>query len=208
MTFMTMHDGTELSVAHPKLDQVNIGHIAHNLALMNRFNGATCRPYSVAEHSLLCLDLAERVLGLSVHGQMAALMHDAHEAYCGDMIQPMKAQVGQAWRMHESSWEHLIDVRFNLKTHKFTHRSQITLIDRMALAIESAQLLPAKRPDGSPRTPWPILQGIEVPDDINLMERGRVAMTWQEWRDHFADRFAELDAGRAEHARDMERRAA
>lgn len=58
--------------------------IAHHLSMVNQVNGATSRPYSVAEHSLLCCDTAKRA-GVSVFVQMAALMHDAHEAYTNAM---------------------------------------------------------------------------------------------------------------------------
>lgn len=194
MTWMTMHDGQEVSVQQPKLDDVTIERIAHNLSQINRFNGAACRPYSVAEHSLLCLDIAERVLGLNVFGQFATLMHDAHEAFCGDVIYPAKASLGQTWRAFEGNWEHLVDVKYSLVTNKFTHRREIAMCDRMALALEREQLLPTWQPNGKPVSPWPILAGAPLLTDIDLMDSGRVNMAWHEWRDAFTERFHELDA--------------
>jgi uncharacterized protein len=59
--------------------------IAHHLALVNRFNGATPSPISVAQHSVyvyrLCLDS-----GFERH----ALFHDGSEAYLGDMTKWLK----------------------------------------------------------------------------------------------------------------------
>ena len=69
---------------------VRIEDIAHQLAIINRYHGATIRPYSVAEHSLLCSEIAQRI-GLSLVAQMAALLHDGHEPYTNDLSSPAKA---------------------------------------------------------------------------------------------------------------------
>jgi len=63
--------------------------IANALAKINRFNGHTVLPYSVAEHSVLVAKLAENA-GEEHQVQLAALMHDAHEAYIGDFARPQK----------------------------------------------------------------------------------------------------------------------
>jgi hypothetical protein len=57
-----------------------------------RFNGHLSKPYSVAEHSLLVADLA-RLMGENRRGQLAALLHDAHEVYTGDIARPIKMMV-------------------------------------------------------------------------------------------------------------------
>jgi 5'-deoxynucleotidase YfbR-like HD superfamily hydrolase len=58
--------------------------IVHSLSLINRFNGAAKFPYSVAQHSLYVAGLLPPELKL--HG----LLHDAPEAYVGDMVSPLK----------------------------------------------------------------------------------------------------------------------
>lgn len=58
--------------------------IAHSLATKARFNGHTPFPYSVAVHSVLVSTLVTRDL------EWEALMHDASEAYVGDVINPIK----------------------------------------------------------------------------------------------------------------------
>ncbi|HLZ18041.1 MAG TPA: hypothetical protein VKO67_00435 [Smithellaceae bacterium] len=58
--------------------------IIHSLPLINRFNGATMFPYSVAQHSLYVAGLLPPELKL--HG----LLHDAAEVYVGDMVSPLK----------------------------------------------------------------------------------------------------------------------
>jgi hypothetical protein len=63
---------------------VNWREIAHALANLNRFTGHTKFPYSVAQHCCLAHDLA------SGPYKLHALLHDAHEAYTGDISTPMQ----------------------------------------------------------------------------------------------------------------------
>jgi len=85
---------------------VRIEDIAHQLSMINRFCGATKRPYSVAEHSLFVSELLQRD-GRSAIAQLAGLMHDAHETYTNDVSSPAKEAINlravqsggtQAWR--------------------------------------------------------------------------------------------------------------
>ena len=71
----------------PKPETICIEDIAHALALTNRYGGHTLEPYSVAEHSVRCslLPVGEPLLNL---------MHDAAEAYIGDIASPQKAGLG------------------------------------------------------------------------------------------------------------------
>lgn len=59
--------------------QIDIRDIARGLSKINRYNGQTNVPYSVAQHSVLVSKLCLPVFSF------AGLMHDAHEAYFGDM---------------------------------------------------------------------------------------------------------------------------
>lgn len=70
----------------PRIEDVRFEDIAHHLALANRYGGATRTSYSVAEHSV--------IVSLYVPPEFAreALMHDAAEAYIGDMVRPLKHQ--------------------------------------------------------------------------------------------------------------------
>jgi len=72
-----------------KGDPICIEDIAQHLSQQCRYLGATTAFYSVADHSVLCLRIAEK-LGLSSKHRLAALLHDAPEAYIGDMPGPLK----------------------------------------------------------------------------------------------------------------------
>lgn len=70
--------------------EIKIADVIHGLAHTNRYAGHTFHPYSVAEHSVLCHALACELWPEDFLIQGACLFHDAHEAYTGDPINPLK----------------------------------------------------------------------------------------------------------------------
>ena len=164
--------------------------IAHSLAQTNRFNGHTARPYSVAEHSLLVAELLERDFG--VHDSaalLAALLHDGHEAYTGDMPTPIKHLLGFAWQDFEQPMENHVLHRFGVLRAARDYASLIKRCDIIALATERRDLLPATGPA------WPVLEDVAPCTWVNLLQPSRTAYTWADWRDLFIERFGELHFG-------------
>jgi len=82
--------GVQFNLSDPLADDVYINDIAHGLSLLCRYVGQCREFYSVAEHSVLCAKMAENE-GLPMSVQMACLLHDAAEAYMGDVSRPLKA---------------------------------------------------------------------------------------------------------------------
>jgi len=88
--------GKKFSLTEPKPKDVHIEDIAGALAKINRFAGNTAFPYSVAQHSVGVLLLVEEDLGWRLAGAagkqiaLMALLHDAAEAYIGDIPKPVK----------------------------------------------------------------------------------------------------------------------
>ena len=78
--FWTM-DGTTDLAALTDAD-VSAARIADTLSKINRFNGRTRQPWSVAEHSVL----VEALCPIDLKGW--GLLHDAHEAFIGDITSP------------------------------------------------------------------------------------------------------------------------
>jgi hypothetical protein len=76
--------GIAFDLRDPQPAMVRLDDIIHSLSLMNRFNGAALFPYSVAQHSLHVVSLLPPELRLE------GLLHDAAEAYIGDMVSPLK----------------------------------------------------------------------------------------------------------------------
>lgn len=86
MAWIQTFTGKKFPLDKPDPALIDIEGIAHALSLLCRFNGHCTRFCSVAEHSVhvareIDLDLA-----------MEGLLHDAAEAYLGDVHSPLKAQ--------------------------------------------------------------------------------------------------------------------
>ena len=73
---------------------IDIEDIAHALSMLCRANGHINNFYSVAQHSICCALEAEK-RGYSKRVQLLCLLHDASEAYIGDMVRPLKIQIPQ-----------------------------------------------------------------------------------------------------------------
>jgi uncharacterized protein len=164
----------------PDPARIDIGDIAQALANQCRFGGHSRAFYSVAQHSALVSDLcAER--GGGPAATLAALMHDASEAYLVDLPHPLKhrSELGAPYRLAEARLEEAIRARFDLAPPN----GGLKAIDRALLATERAALTEA-------RDPWPELEG-----------HGPLRLTIEPWaperaRREFLDRFQRLDEAR------------
>lgn len=96
-TWIQTYSGGKFDFSNPQPKDVRLADIAHSLSMQCRFNGHTRKFYSVAEHctwvGYLLRELArtarwegKRALLLELYGYL----HDAHEAYIGDVVSPMK----------------------------------------------------------------------------------------------------------------------
>ena len=102
--------------------------IAHTLSHINRFGGHTFRPYSVAEHSCLVAALADSSF------QLDGLLHDAAEAFCGDVISPIKRRL-QGFDPIEEMVAHQI-ADFHGLPRGFAHNPFVKAADLLALKLE------------------------------------------------------------------------
>lgn len=92
-TFIQTFTGREIDLEKFSASDIVHFDIAIPLSRIARFNGHTREFYSVAEHSVLAALVAasERLDPATI---LAALLHDAHEAYTGDWISPVKQHAG------------------------------------------------------------------------------------------------------------------
>lgn len=77
--WITTYTGKQVNLINIGEDEIDIVDIAHSLALTCRYMGHCNRFYSVAEHSVRLCDMVPSKM------KPYALMHDAAEAYLGDM---------------------------------------------------------------------------------------------------------------------------
>lgn len=82
--------GRRFDPLHPDPELIDLEDIAHSLSLLCRFIGHCKQFYSVAEH---CIRVAELC---SIESKLAALLHDAAEAYIGDIARPIKYGIASA----------------------------------------------------------------------------------------------------------------
>ena len=90
-TWLETFSGEKFYLFYPEKSKVCLVDIAHALSQLCRYNGHTSHFYSVAEHSIHVAQHLEDE-GFSPEIALAGLMHDAAEAYVGDIISPIKAQ--------------------------------------------------------------------------------------------------------------------
>jgi hypothetical protein len=168
-----------------------IEEIAHSLAQINRFTGHCRRPYSVAEHSLLVVRIAASE-GASPSAQLGALMHDAHEAFTGDVSSPVKWTIGDQWDVFEKAQARGLHAALGIRTLMQSHRADIKRWDLIALATERRDLT---RFDPDVNNPWPIIDTpgqVVATADINLNSADRHNTTWLEWMQIFIEKHDQL----------------
>ena len=99
--------GEYIDPVRPNERNIRIDDIAHSLSLVCRYGGHIPQFYSVADHSINVLN---RVEGLGVTNpriRLMALLHDAEEAYFGDMPSPLKDNY-MDYRTHGNMMRHII----------------------------------------------------------------------------------------------------
>ena len=139
-----MLSGRRLDLLDPSPLDVEIEDIAHGLARVARWNGQTTGdyPFSVAQHSLLVLDLA-RLLDprLDARGAMVILLHDAPEYVIGDMISPFKAIIGDSYKSVERRILSAIHIRFGLPAEAPAALTRLTKkADQVSAYLEATRL--------------------------------------------------------------------
>lgn len=86
--------GKKFNLLEPTVEMVDLLDIAKGLAYKPHFGGMSPRFFSVAEHCLLVRYLLlKNTVHVSPGIELAALLHDAAEAYIGDMIKPLKVHL-------------------------------------------------------------------------------------------------------------------
>lgn len=139
------HEGHYFNFRTPETSKFSVRTIAHALSNLCRFNGHTRVHYSVAEHcvrvSRLCPD----------EHRLAGLLHDAAEAFIGDVASPLK-QLLPDYQVVEQRVEAEIFKRFGLPAE--LHPS-VKHADLVMLATERRDLMPSNGGE------WGVLNGIE-----------------------------------------------
>jgi hypothetical protein len=124
--------GVSFNLLEPDISTVNIYDIAHGLSHLCRFTGHTKTFYSVAEHSLHCSYLVEQEHAL------CALLHDATEAFVGDVSTPLKSLLPDYRAIEDHLWFALA-TRFHMPMEL---PASVKRADLTMLATEKRDLMP------------------------------------------------------------------
>jgi len=152
--YVSTYLGNRFYPLEPRIESISIEDIAHGLAFQCRFNGQTCEFYSVAQHSLIVASLVRE------EQRLEALLHDAAEAYLGDMVKPLKL-ILPAFSAIEDQVTALIAGAFQLD---FEDYQPIKNADLVALATEKRDLMPHSVEE------WTYIDGIApLPERISPM---------------------------------------
>lgn len=131
------HSGRFFDYTDPRAEDVAVEDVAHALSQIARFGGHAAIPYSVAEHALLCRRLA--IEGGWPELAFAALHHDSHEAYIGDVVTPLKVELGGVYRDLADRIDAAVAEAVGIPRHEL-HDPVVRAVDQMALRIEAAAL--------------------------------------------------------------------
>lgn len=142
--------GVYFDFTRPYLSAFPIDEIAHALANLCRFSGHTRDFYSVAQHCVLVSHV------VPPHHALEGLLHDAHEAYLGDVVAPLKAMLPQ-YRELENQAARALRLKYSLPVDT---SAPVKHADLVLLKTEQRDLM---RSDD----PWPIVAGLTaLPEQI------------------------------------------
>ena len=127
--FLT-YTGKKFYPTDPRPEDVFIEDIAHSLANICRFGGHVIKFYSVAQHSIMVSDLCPKC-------PFQALLHDATESFCGDMVRPLKVQLPEYKAVENLLWAAICE-RFNIPV---VMDPMVKHMDNVALMTERRDLL-------------------------------------------------------------------
>lgn len=126
--------GQLINLRNPSPKTITIADIANSLSKICRFGGHTNAFYSVAQHCVLVAAMCEH-FDIGAHYGKEGLLHDASEAYLGDVIKPLKIILGETYNALEREFEAIIDKKFALRTDRET-MAAIKHFDIVALHLE------------------------------------------------------------------------
>lgn len=131
---MTVASGHIINPMNLKDEDIHLRDIAFSLGKTCRYNGHCGGFYSVAEHCIVMSNMVPDECS------MWALMHDASEAYCGDLILPIK-QILPEFKEVEDRIHDAIVRKFDLDITEEIHH-KVKVADQFIALVEIQHLFP------------------------------------------------------------------
>lgn len=136
-TCIYTYSGPLFDFKNPHADMIRIEDIARGLSNSAHFGGQTKQYFSIAQHCMLVYELMPTEYMEDYTMGMAALLHDASEAYTGDMLKPLKNMLPEFKKIEDRIME-VIFTKYDLPLE--TMRS-IKVYDMNAQDIEFRALM-------------------------------------------------------------------
>jgi len=176
--------GKRINPLHIEVEDICIEDIAKPLSQLCRFTGQCSRFYSVGQHSIHVVDMVEGDMSRYIYDTevinrtcLAALLHDAAEAYTNDISRPVKHSIKVLKDIDDYITGRImlkfgcIGVQWNL----------IKKADNIMLATEAHALMPSKG------------EGWYLPEDRVLFDLPELSI--EEVEDLFMARFFKFGGG-------------
>lgn len=130
--------GKYVDVNNLTVNDLHILDVEQSLNCITRFTGhwKDVPPLTVAQHSQLCLNLAEMFEPEDKELHLAVLIHDFSESILGDVATPIKRAMGDHWKSFAKPIERLFELKFfdgyvDLELH-----DRVKLYDLASMDIE------------------------------------------------------------------------
>lgn len=172
----------------PREDEVDIYDIAHALANICRYTGHVESYYSVAEHSVRVSELCEERTArahdsATTQAALEGLLHDASEAYLGDVARPIK-QSSYVGKLYGSAEDRLMKLIAEKYGTTWPVTELVGWADHVLLRTEQRDLMPY------PNELYNL-------DEYEMLETNIEPWTPEEAEIEFLDRYKELKNPRA-----------
>jgi len=171
---METHTGIRFELSNPTPEDVCVEDIAHALALQGRFNGHSMFFWSVGQHSLLVADYL-KMREMTDRIVLLGLLHDAAEAYIGDVTSPVKAMCPQV-RELEARIMAAVYEGLGVEPSVGFENKIVKNADLAVIGVEAISLLPSGGewwglPDMDVKTAfWMQDEDRVIPDAMELVE--------------------------------------
>lgn len=128
------YTGAQHFLMQPEDQEYHILDIAHSLSNLCRFGGHCGDFYSVAQHSVIVAEI------LPDKHKLCGLLHDAPEAFTGDIMSPLKLLMEDqgAWKVIERHTEIAIATKYDLP---WPIPEIVKQADERALATEARDIM-------------------------------------------------------------------
>ena len=174
-TYTELYSGRRLYFLNPQPEQFTIEDIAHGLALTCRYNGQCKTFYSVAEH---CIWVAS---SLPNSLKKAGLLHDAPEAFMGDMVSPLKQHMPKFSEI-EDKIHTVVNEKYGIKPLSDVDKSMLKMVDMQVRMTEARVLMKSQGAE------WSEFGDLEEIEGVNIKQ----PMPWEQAEFFFLQGCSEL----------------